>query len=228
MGEPTTSTILPQDWQGQVRNRPLADSRTSIRCVNRGIPQVAFCGFVFLIILALGIETAAPKNSLFAPEQVQARLQAAFDVSPAPHSYAAIRASAWARINGRKFIATACVLVKPPRIGCGEFADMAPQEVTLLPIRSQTNEDEYALQMGRRLDGHWLGEDVVLNVDYQRAQANMNASAAFEWGRFLIRRVSGDTVVFSINGELFQATFSSDGIALSGTTLRRERFLRRQ
>jgi hypothetical protein len=102
---------------------------------------------------------------------------------------------------------------------------MHPRVVSVAPIRSQSKNDEAALSLARQLSGVWRAEDFVLHIDAERAQANMNLNAPFEWQRFLVKRIYGNTVAFSLGAELFQARLSDEGVILTGTTLRGERNL---
>lgn len=80
-------------------------------------------------------------------------------------------------------------------------------------------------QAASTLDGQWKGEDLVLKIDSTRAQASFNPARPFEWRRFLVQSVAGETVTFSIGPDLFEARIADDELRLTGTTFRGERTL---
>ena len=84
------------------------------------------------------------------------------------------------------------------------------------------------LEAAEFLNGSWRGEDFVLRVDSDRAQASVDANRPFEWDRFLIREVTEDEVVFVIGAELFEARLRDDDIVLTGTSFQGERLLKRE
>jgi hypothetical protein len=79
-----------------------------------------------------------------------------------------------------------------------------------------------------RLEGGWEGDNYVLRVDAQRAQASVDAARPFAWQRFLVKEVEGDRVTFAIGAELFEATIDADSLVLTSTSFRGERKLRRR
>lgn len=83
-------------------------------------------------------------------------------------------------------------------------------------------------QAASTLDGQWKGEDFVLKIDSTRAQASLDPARPFEWRRFLVQSVSGETVTFSVGPDLFEARVADDQLRLTGTTFRGERTLVRQ
>ena len=79
----------------------------------------------------------------------------------------------------------------------------------------------------KRLDGEWRGDGFVLKIDSRRAQASIDPNRPFEWGRFIVKDVREDDVVFTIGAELFEATVDADALRLTGTSFRGEKVLRR-
>jgi hypothetical protein len=179
-------------------------------------------------MLTIGIDVASPSSTQVAEgTNISARVSMAFEITRDVAAAAPLRAAAWARMRGKLFVAAVCVNDTPPRLGCGRLENIPRSPVSTVPIRSQTEEDEAALLAARRLEGFWQGDGHVLHVDGQRAQANIDPDAPFEWRRFLIKRVSSDAVVFSLGTELFEARRSGATVTLTGTSFRGERTLTR-
>ena len=79
----------------------------------------------------------------------------------------------------------------------------------------------------QRLDGRWENDIYMLRIDSARAQASVDPRKPFEWQRFLVKAVAGDTVIFTIGSELFEATLQSEELVLTSTSFRGERLLQR-
>ena len=79
----------------------------------------------------------------------------------------------------------------------------------------------------KRLDGGWQGDDYMLRIDAQRAQASIDPNRPFQWQRFLVKSVEGDKIVFAVGPELFEAKLESDSLVLTSTSFRGERTLHR-
>jgi hypothetical protein len=140
---------------------------------------------------------------------------------------ASLKAAAWGKVRGKLFAAAICASDLSVSLGCARLDNVERLSVRTVPIRSQTEEDKAALATVRRLDGLWQGEGYALRIDGGRAQANMDSKAPFDWRRFLIKRIWKDTVVFSLDAELFHARLSETRIILTGTSFRGERVLTR-
>jgi hypothetical protein len=80
-------------------------------------------------------------------------------------------------------------------------------------------------QAASTLDGQWKGDDFMLKIDSTRAQASLDPARPFEWRRFLVQSVSGETVTFSVGPDVFEARIADDELKLTGTTFRGERTL---
>ncbi len=80
----------------------------------------------------------------------------------------------------------------------------------------------------QELNGAWRGDDYVLRVDAERAQASVDPDRPFQWQRFLVKEVADWKVTFTIGSELFQAVIGPDGLLLTSTSFRGSRVLRRQ
>lgn len=78
-----------------------------------------------------------------------------------------------------------------------------------------------------RLDGAWQSDDFVLRIDAKRAQASVDPVRPFEWRHFLIKEVTAREIVFTIGGELFQASIDEDFLTLTSTSFRGSRLLSR-
>ena len=79
-----------------------------------------------------------------------------------------------------------------------------------------------------QLNGSWRGEDYVLRVDAERAQASVDPDRPFAWQRFLVKEVADWRVTFTVGAELYQAVIGPDGILLTSTSFRGSRVLRRE
>jgi len=79
-----------------------------------------------------------------------------------------------------------------------------------------------------QLNGSWRGDDYVLKVDAERAQASVDPDRPFAWQRFLVKEVADWRVTFTVGAELFQAVIGPDGILLTSTSFRGSRVLRRE
>ena len=88
--------------------------------------------------------------------------------------------------------------------------------------------DSPFLQAAEQLDGMWQGQDFALRVDSDRAQANVDQDQPFRWQRFLVKGVTGGTVVFTVGSELFEAVLQADRLTLTSTSFRGERVLERR
>lgn len=78
------------------------------------------------------------------------------------------------------------------------------------------------------LDGRWQdSEGFVLRIDQERAQASVDPARPFKWQRFLVKAVEGNTIVFAIGSDVFEAALEGGNITLTGTGFRGERILRR-
>jgi hypothetical protein len=75
-------------------------------------------------------------------------------------------------------------------------------------------------QAASTLDGQWKGDDFMLKIDSTRAQASLDPARPFEWRRFLVQSVSGETVTFSVGPDVFEARIADDELKLTGTTFR--------
>ena len=85
------------------------------------------------------------------------------------------------------------------------------------------------IQAAEQLDGVWQGENFALRVDSARAQANVDQERPFRWQRFLVKEVTGETVVFTVGAELFEASLGQPGrLTLTSTSFRGERILERR
>ena len=79
-----------------------------------------------------------------------------------------------------------------------------------------------------QLNGTWRGEEFVLRVDAERAQASVDPARPFAWQRFLVKEVVDWKVTFTVGAELYQAVIGPDGILLTSTSFRGSRVLRRE
>ena len=79
-----------------------------------------------------------------------------------------------------------------------------------------------------QLSGTWRGEDFVLRVDAERAQASVDPARPFAWQRFLVKEVVDWKVTFTVGAELYQAVIGPDGLLLTSTSFRGSRVLRRE
>ena len=79
----------------------------------------------------------------------------------------------------------------------------------------------------QKLDGPWENDIYSMRIDSVRAQASLDPKKPFQWQRFLVKEVSGDTVVFTVGSELFEATLEADELVLTSSSFRGERVLQR-
>lgn len=102
-----------------------------------------------------------------------------------------------------------------------------PHRVRTSPFEEKWNGLGSA-EVAGQLNGAWQGEDLALQIDAKRAQANRYADRPFQWERFMIKEVTDDDVAFSIGSELFEAVIDGEEMTLAGTSFRGERLLRRR
>ncbi len=88
--------------------------------------------------------------------------------------------------------------------------------------------DVSSADLARKLHGVWQGDGVALQIDANRAQANVRPGRPFHWERFIVKEATEDDVAFSIGSELFEAVVNGQDMTLAGTSFRGERVLRRQ
>jgi hypothetical protein len=150
------------------------------------------------------------------------RLAAAFDETGQASANAAIKAAAWARFRGNLFPAAVCVQAQPPRMACGELAEARRLAVASIPIEEKA--DALAgFNDTSRLEGNWRGDGLRLQIDAERAQANIDAAAPFEWKRFVVSRATERSVVFVLGADVFHAELSDGSLLLTSTAFRGER-----
>ena len=83
-------------------------------------------------------------------------------------------------------------------------------------------------EASEELNGAWRGDDYVLRVDSERAQASVDPDRPFQWQRFLVKEVDDWKVTLTVGPELYQAIIGPDGLLLTSTSFRGSRVLRRE
>jgi hypothetical protein len=102
-----------------------------------------------------------------------------------------------------------------------------PVRVKSRPVQEKWG-DLSSADLAQRLNGVWQGDGVALQIDANRAQANLRPGRPFHWERFIVKDATEKDVAFSIGSELFEAVVDGQDMKLAGTSFRGELTLRRQ
>jgi hypothetical protein len=109
--------------------------------------------------------------------------------------------------------------------GCLGTPETTIRPVPIMAVSIETNDPAAPPDVSQQLDGSWRGDDYVLKVDSQRAQANIDEHRPLQWQRFVPKRVADDEVLFTIGADLFEAKLEPNRLVLTSTSFRGERVL---